>query len=247
MPARKELEIYRIEEFRTDWINMKNCDLETKYHVSANTIQRWSKDYKCRKPKHEKPVIDNIYLTNQIVTPQSVIADITKKDLNKLSVQETEELKACSEKFTNAINDDSIPKREKDILLFSIAEKIMGIFISMQPNVKQYVESVYEFYKLKLYERRIDISGKESAELDSATIRNLKKKFITEAFESVCADLSPSEANFFDYLIQRATKNRLQRKKKDNEVMQQRVVEASGQPMTDTVVDTEVIQDVSSS
>jgi hypothetical protein len=221
--VKKLLEESLIETFRKDWEIFTYKELAEKYKVSSSTIQVWSKDYKCKLPKP--------YLTKQLtkaITPQSIIEQVTKPDLNKVGIEHNEELRVCNEEFMKVLKDVSMPKREKDTLLFSIAEKAMGIYMELQPSTNRYMSCMADFYKLKLYERRVNLSDKENTEIDAATLKNLKKKFIGEAMDAICAELSKSERGMFEFLVQAATDRILLRRKKATDAMQQRAQELNG-------------------
>lgn len=242
MAPRKQLEASFIEEFKKDWGVMSYKTLKGKYKVCMETQKIWAKMYSCTLPKPR--VCDqntSTIIMGVKVTPQSVMEKMTKPDLAGVDVQHIEELKACNDEFIKLINDADMPKREKDELLFNIAMKAIGIFVSQQPKSGKYIECMADYVRLKLYERKVTISDKEKTEIDSQTIKNLKKKHISEAMNTICAELSPGERRFFEYLVQVATKKVLDRKKKANEAMQQKALETSGQTNPETVVEPPVV------
>lgn len=241
MALRKILDEACIEQFRKDWDLMTAGDLSKKYKVCETTIHRWSKDYNCTKPK--KVIYSESHPLVAIVkiTPQTIMDQVSQPDMNKVGIQNIEELKQCNEEFMKVVNDMTMAKREKDALLFSIAEKSMGIFISLQPTSKQYMECMYDFYKLKLYEKRVVISDKEKTEIDAQTLKNLKKKHIQEAMDGIVSALNEVEHRFFESLVNTATIRLLQIRKKESEAMQKRAIEASGQVMPEIIVESNVV------
>ena len=237
MAVEKILDDVGQEEFRKDWDLMTVRDLHIKYKVGMNTINKWSNIYGCTKPKKSTYSANRPRVVTTVITPQTIMDQVSKPDLGKVGFQTIEELKACNDEFMRIVNDTTMPKREKDTLLFNIAEKAMAIFISQQPSAKLYIECMADFYKLKLYERRIEVSSKEKTEIDATTLKNLKKKYIQEAFDAIHAELNDGEKSFFEHLVQLATDRILSRKKKENEAMQQRAVEASGQAQPEVIVE----------
>ena len=233
MPAIRRLDESLVEQFRKDWDAMSSKSLRVKYKLSTKTLNIWSKLYNCTIPK--KRIYDQyVSVTADAlkVTPRDIMSQMAKPDFGKVGLEHIDELQACNEQFMKVINDTTMAKREKDDLLFSIAEKAMGNFISQSPTAGQFNDGMYNFYKLKLYEKKVFIADKEEKQLDAQTLKNLKKKYIGEAMDGICAELSISERRFFEHLVNVATRRILDRKKKANESMQQRALELNGHVIT---------------
>lgn len=234
----KQLDATLVEQFKQDWDTSSMRALCKKYNVKdTNVLNRWATQHGCPMPKKRVLKPKSIINTSE-VTPQGLMAQ-AKPDLNKVGFEHNDELKACNEEFMKVINDTAMPKREKDALLFNIAERAMSIYIGLQPSTNQYMSCMVDFYKLKLYEKRVNISDKESVEIDAATLKSLKKKHIQEALDGICGELTVSEKGFFEHLVNCATTRILGRRKKLNDAMQNRARELSGHPVPapDDVVD----------
>lgn len=233
MAPKKQLDELLVEQFRKDWDTMSYQSLQIKYKLSVATLTSWSKIYNCKLPK--KRVCDQNTSVTKVdvkITPQEIMSQMKTPDFGKVGLEHIDELKACNEEFMRVINDTTMAKRERDDLLFSIAERAMGIFISQSPTAGQYNEGMYNFYKLKLYEKKVGIADKEEKQIDAQTLKSLKKKFIQEAMDAIVGELSVGERRFFEHLVNMATKRILDRKKKANESMQQRAIELNGHVIT---------------
>ena len=206
------------DQFHTDWESISLAELTAKYGACKNVIKKLARQFNCVQPKPQ------VSANPQIISGRV----LNSNRQGNIGLDHNEGLQACNEEFLRVINDMTMPKREKDELLFNIATKAIGIFISQSPTAGQFNQGMVSFYKLKLYERRIDLSNKENAQIDAMVIKNLKKKYIQEAMDAIIGELSTVERRFFDFLVQLATTRLLAHKKKLNEAQQHRAMELNG-------------------
>ena len=67
-----------------------------------------------------------------------------------------------------------------------------------------------------LYERRVE-KDKDGEQIDKATLKNLKKKFVGEALRDIKKELTETECKFFDGLLEVATDRVLTRREAKQE------------------------------
>lgn len=228
MPRRtKALSEDLIEEYKQDWEKMTYPDLTAKYGVGVTILKAWSRVYSCTLPKPvvaQKKVVINI----KNIKPAQVLAKINGGDIKGTHITNVEELRQCNEEFMALNNDAEMPKRQKDEAMCNLALKAIGVYVSNAPDSESYIEGMVNFFKLKQYEKRVNISEKESAEIDAQTMRNLKRKHVKEVLDDISAELNDGEKKFFEHLVQIATDKVMARKRIVNEQTQQRAMEVSG-------------------
>lgn len=215
-----------IEEFKQNWETMSFRDLSAKYGVSLSVLKIWSKVYECKLPKQK--VLKKEVINARDVKPAEVLQTINAGDIRRVNIKNVEELRQCNEEFMALNNNMEMPKRQKDEAMCNLALKAIGVYVSNAPDSESYIEGMVNFFKLKQYEKRVNISEKESAEIDTNTMRNLKRKHVKEVLDDINAELNDGEKKFFEHLVQIATDKVMARKRLANEQAQQRALETSG-------------------
>lgn len=214
------------EQFKIDWEKLSYTAIKEKYSVNVGTFRRWARELECPFPKPRQSNHKRI-ITAKEVTPLTVVPKSTTTNIDTLPVEQVEEFRKCNEEFIRLNNDSTIPKRQKDELLCGLSLKIIGVYVAKAPDIRDFVIRAVDFFKLKQYEKRVNISEKESAEMDYATQKNLKKRYVGEAIDDICKELSEAETRMFEHLLQIASDRVMVRKAKLNEDIQNRALETS--------------------
>ncbi len=230
------LPIAEVEQFKKDWYQISFPELESKYQTCDSVLRKWAMQYGLQLPKPKGTMTLNL-INNKKVDAQQIMERVPSAKLENLQVEQLEELKQCNEEFKKIRNDNSIPKKQKDEMLINLASKSISIFVTAQPVIGSYIESMVSFFKLKMYERRIEISNKEKSEMDEATLKNLKKRFVKEALDDISSFLTVTENRFFDHLLELATNRALESKKQTQMVGDGMTADESHQePMIDAEI-----------
>jgi len=217
-----ELSEEQADIFRQDWCAMSVPELERKYGVSHTTLSIWGNRYECPQPK---PTVKRkkISLADPTKTTPKQIMDSTSKIMQKNpGLKDHKKLDELSKQFNAIAQEKGKSRKERIEEQLDIVHKYIGEYSLICTTPQDVMDVMVSWEKLVLYERRV-AQDDEEEQMDKATLINLKKRFVKEAFDDVRRILNETEARMFVALVKTARKRvlTLQRQKQEEQEQQQ--------------------------